>query len=99
MAIKFDILLSRVVNAPAPIIFLDTCSILDIIRCGFRENIDSQEIMASRRLISVRDGLWLVTCQTVEMEWLDNNGILADFTAVDARYVSSLSWAVHHVGI
>ncbi|MEA5618537.1 PIN domain-containing protein [Cronbergia sp. UHCC 0137] len=65
-----------IISAPAPVLFLDTCIILDIIRSPFRDNISTNEISASLELISKAQlnnhSVWLVTNEIVYTEWKQN---------------------------
>jgi len=65
-----------IISAPAPVLFLDTCIILDIIRSPFRDNISTNEISASLELINKSQlnnpSVWLVTNQIVYTEWKEN---------------------------
>ncbi|QYX31153.1 PIN domain-containing protein [Sphaerospermopsis torques-reginae] len=65
-----------IISAPAPVLFLDTCIILDIIRSPFRDNISTNEISASLKLIRKAQAnnrnLWLVTNEIVYTEWKEN---------------------------
>ncbi|MFM6040019.1 MAG: PIN domain-containing protein [Sphaerospermopsis kisseleviana] len=65
-----------IISAPAPVLFLDTCIILDIIRSPFRDNICTNEISASLELIRKAEAnnrsVWLVTNEIVYTEWKEN---------------------------
>ncbi|MBD2294995.1 hypothetical protein H6G06_16275 [Anabaena sphaerica FACHB-251] len=65
-----------IISAPAPVLFLDTCTILDIIRSPFRDNISTNEISASLELINKSKlnnrSVWLVTNEIVYTEWKEN---------------------------
>ncbi|MFM6024376.1 MAG: PIN domain-containing protein [Dolichospermum sp.] len=65
-----------IISAPAPVLFLDTCIILDIIRSPFRDNISTNEISASLELINKSQlnnrSVWLVTNEIVYTEWKEN---------------------------
>ncbi|MFN7526380.1 MAG: PIN domain-containing protein [Dolichospermum sp.] len=65
-----------IISAPAPVLFLDTCIILDIIRSPFRDNISTNEISASLELIRKTEAnnrsVWLVTNEIVYTEWKEN---------------------------
>jgi hypothetical protein len=69
--------LSRVILAsPAPVILLDTCSVLDIIRAGGRERCPPGLIPAALEMIDTASksapGLWIVVAELVQSEWNDN---------------------------
>lgn len=63
----------KILSKPAPVLFLDTCAILDVIRAPVRENIKSGVLTASHDLIkkSTKDppGLWIVITSVVYSEW------------------------------
>ncbi|MFN7658712.1 MAG: PIN domain-containing protein, partial [Dolichospermum sp.] len=72
-----------IISAPAPVLFLDTCIILDIIRSPFRDKISTNnneistnEISASLELIRKTEAnnrsVWLVTNEIVYTEWKEN---------------------------
>ncbi|TAE60880.1 MAG: hypothetical protein EAZ76_05450 [Nostocales cyanobacterium] len=65
-----------IISAPAPVLFLDTCIILDIIRSPFRDKISTNEISASLELIrkaqANNHSVWLVTNEIVYTEWKEN---------------------------
>jgi len=62
---------------PAPLLLLDTCAILDILRVPFRDHLDPKIIEATKMLISRAitpppHHLWVVISDLVEMEWQSN---------------------------
>ncbi len=69
-----DELTSNILHYPAPVIFLDTCIILDIIRVLHREEIDKKILESAKNLIrrSKTANLWLITSEIVEIEWNNN---------------------------
>jgi hypothetical protein len=66
----------RIIQAPAPILFIDTCIFLDVLRTPFRDNISSDGIATALKLIELTENtppnVWLVTNETVRGEWHDN---------------------------
>ncbi|GAM08378.1 hypothetical protein OR1_00649 [Geobacter sp. OR-1] len=76
MFIDIEELSAAIVTKPAPVLFLDTCTILDVIRAPYRESIAVEEINAAKNLIQLSEqslpGVWLVTNETVHGEWLAN---------------------------
>ncbi|OQY58001.1 MAG: hypothetical protein B6245_14110 [Desulfobacteraceae bacterium 4572_88] len=71
-----DEIISDILNHPAPVIFLDTCIILDIIRALYREKIDIKIVVSAKELI-IRSqaepaGIWLLISEIVETEWNNN---------------------------
>jgi len=71
-----DELISNILRDPAPIIFLDTCVILDIIRVLYREKVDNRILKSAKDLIRRSKiepkKLWLLTSEIVEIEWNNN---------------------------
>ena len=70
---------NRILAAPAPVLCLDTCALLDIIRvpARFHENkISVNIITAAFELISKAStnppDLWILILELVEKEWLEN---------------------------
>lgn len=60
-------------NSPAPVVFVDTCIFLDIVRAPIREKI-SADIATHTQELCTRSkesppSLWLVTSETVRDEW------------------------------
>ena len=69
--------LSRVIlGSPAPVLLLDTSSVLDIIRAGGRERCPPGLIPAALEMIGIASksppGLWIVAAELVQSEWNDN---------------------------
>lgn len=68
---------------PLPILYLDTCIYLDIVRSPIRDYIDADSVRIAQSLLEranpVARSLWLVTSATVEAEWADNiNSVLEE---------------------
>lgn len=76
MPISYADACSAILGEPSPMLYLDTCVFLDIVRSPVRDSIgsDSAKVAQSliRRSASNPRSLWLVTSATVEMEWQDN---------------------------
>jgi len=76
MFIDVDEVCTAIAAKPAPVLFLDTCTILDVLRAPCRETIAVEEISAAMALISLNGqptpGVWLVTNETVYGEWTAN---------------------------
>lgn len=76
MFIEVDEVCTTITARPAPVLFLDTCTILDVLRAPCRETIAVEEISAAMALIKLNGqptpGVWLVTNETVHGEWADN---------------------------
>jgi len=66
-------LTNRINAHPAPLLFLDTCTILDLIRVPYREELHPNMIGAAKRLLSKTASqppqLWVVVADQVETEW------------------------------
>ena len=66
----------RISNSSAPVLFIDTCIFLDILRSIFRDNIHVDAIAAALSLIKMSESdptkVWLLTNETVHAEWGDN---------------------------
>jgi hypothetical protein len=75
MATPIPLLVNRILTQPAPVLFLDTCALLDIIRVPFRE-VSVNLIVATNDIIlkASTNHLWIVTLALVEKEWRDNAG-------------------------
>ena len=76
MPISYADAFSLIWEKPAPIIYLDTCILLDIVRSPIRDNIDSNSAKLAK-LLTTRSNpnqrtLWLVTSATVKKEWQEN---------------------------
>jgi len=57
MTIFIDVeeLCVAIVTKPAPVLFLDTCTILEVIRAPYRESIAVDEITVAKKLIQLAD--------------------------------------------
>ncbi len=62
----------RIVKLPAPILFLDTCIFLDILRTPYRKNISPDNISSALAISQLADSeppkIWLITNETVHGE-------------------------------
>ena len=70
----------RIIASPAPVLFIDTCSLLDLIRVPFRERSAkkvSQVLDAAMNLIALSQksvsGLWVVGPPVVLDEWTEHS--------------------------
>src|ERR1017187_1511789 len=82
-----DALATRIMAAPAPVVFPDTCSILDVIRSVFRLGMQGDVVSATRRLTNrarqVPGSIWIAIPQQIEREWNDNSQkVKGELTAV-----------------
>ena len=64
-------ILKIVIDNPKPVIFIDTCALLDIVRAPIREDIPAENIAASIDLYNSKD-IWLIASEIVTTEWNDN---------------------------
>lgn len=71
-----ETLSSHILSAPAPALFLDTCTILDVVRAPSREHVPIWEIESALELIRLAGmappQVWLIACETIFGEWRDN---------------------------
>ena len=76
MFLSLEDICNRIIQAPAPILFMDTCIFLDVLRTPFRDNISTEGIATTLKLIELTEktppNVWLVTNETVKGEWDDN---------------------------
>uniref|UniRef100_UPI001178C83F hypothetical protein n=1 Tax=Crenothrix polyspora TaxID=360316 RepID=UPI001178C83F len=76
MFLASEELSQRICNSPAPILFLDTCIFLDILRSTFRDNISVDAIAAALSLIKISENslgkVWMLTNEMVCGEWAEN---------------------------
>jgi len=80
--------LTNQINAhPTPLLFLDTCAILDLIRVPYRDGLPLDMIDATKRLllkaISQPPQLWVVIADQVEKEWQDHERRVSDELKVE----------------
>jgi hypothetical protein len=73
MAKRILDLCEEILGAPAPVVMLDACATLDIIRAPLRENVPPGVIVAARNLVvkatATPKTAWIVASQTVIGEW------------------------------
>jgi hypothetical protein len=66
----------RICNSSAPILFIDTCIFLDILRSPYRDNIHVEAISSALSLIKMSESnpckVWLLTNEMVQSEWREN---------------------------
>lgn len=66
----------RILEFSAPIIFIDTCIFLDILRSPYRDNISVDAIASALNLIKMSESnprkVWLLTNEMVHGEWGEN---------------------------
>ncbi|RKZ93071.1 MAG: hypothetical protein DRR19_02345 [Candidatus Parabeggiatoa sp. nov. 1] len=76
MAIPIQSVVNRLLIQPAPILFLDTCAFLDIMRVPFRDEISFNIIAAAHEILSKAEAskpaLCIVIIELIEEEWLEN---------------------------
>lgn len=64
-------ILKMVIDNPKPIIFIDTCALLDIVRAPIREDIPAENISTSIDLYNSKN-IWLIASEIVTTEWNEN---------------------------
>jgi hypothetical protein len=66
----------HIISNPAPVLFLDTCIFLDILRASYREDVSVNAISVAISLIKISKEnpakVWLLTNELVSREWNDN---------------------------
>lgn len=76
MPISYTGACAQICAAPAPILFIDTCLFLDVLRAPVRENVSADSAKFSNELCARANAsprlVWLVTSETVVQEWQDN---------------------------
>jgi hypothetical protein len=74
MNFSVDNVVTKILSDPKPIIFWDTCSLLDIIRVPFRENIQSDILSSSVKILEkIENGqLFSIVNYFVELEYNDH---------------------------
>ena len=100
MYLNLNGVVNRILAAPAPVLCLDTCALLDIIRVPirFRENkISVNVITTAFELISKAStnppDLWILILELVEKEWLENASTV--HTDLE-KHLNSLHYALDH---
>lgn len=68
--------LTLLISNPAPVLFIDTCVFLDIVRAPIRKNIKAESIKCAQdlriRSSKTPPSLWLIISETVQEEWYAN---------------------------
>jgi hypothetical protein len=65
----------KILAAPSPVFFLDTCAILDVVNAGHLETLQAQIIVSANHLLRMAvgpPGIWLVTTIMVQEEFRRN---------------------------
>lgn len=69
-------LVDLIIHDPAPVVLLDTCALLDVIRVPHRDELQLDSIEAAlsleRRAQTVPRGAWLIAAELVETEWANS---------------------------
>ncbi|NQZ51858.1 MAG: DUF4935 domain-containing protein [Moritella sp.] len=60
-----------IINDPKPVMFIDTCVFLDIVRVCARDNSNVNTITSAHKLIDM-NSVWIVISEIVESEWKEN---------------------------
>ena len=70
---RYDDALLKFQQEPATVLYLDTCILLDIIRSPIRDTIAAESVQFAKFLLERSNhkpkSLWLVTSETVALEW------------------------------
>ena len=77
MAVDITSIVNSILADPKPVIMFDTCALLDIIRCGSRDNISPEVITSAIELVNSSDK-WLLACNVVEVEWNNNVSLVEE---------------------
>jgi hypothetical protein len=69
-----EVLAERIRSAPAPVLFLDTCTILDVVRAAHPDySVREEEVSSALELVKMvgasRPEVWLITSETIVDEW------------------------------
>lgn len=76
MAKQIPGLCQEIIREPAPVVMVDTCAVLDIIRTPIRDKIPSDVVLAARELVERAQrqprALWVIATETVVKEWEDH---------------------------
>lgn len=79
----------RIIAAPAPVLFPDTCALLDLMRDPTRENFSADQVVSAKRLLQLAQyrprALWIPITHQVWLERLDNQAIIRDEAALRLR--------------
>ena len=82
---------------PAPVLFLDTCAVLDVLRVASERDSQPDRIIAAAENVAAKANsspraLWLLSTSTIDIEWRDNvervvEGVVAHIARVDRSLV------------
>ncbi|EMY0608943.1 PIN domain-containing protein [Citrobacter freundii] len=74
MTSSLEHVINEIVRSTAPVLFIDTCIYLDVIRSPIRTNISKDTAKWAKILTgkAKEKVFWLVTCKTIQDEWQDN---------------------------
>jgi hypothetical protein len=76
---------SKICQDIKPVLLLDTCALLDIVRTPVRENIPAEIVSSAIKLISTRQEVWLIACEVIDTEWKKHIDEVAISTANDIK--------------
>jgi hypothetical protein len=109
MAKSIEDVATAILSAPAPLLLLDTCALLDIIRFAHPDrdlqskNLVSAAITISQRAQAQPRGLWTCAAQQVEKEWSEHcDSVAADVTRKHQdleRRLARIGTAAQTIGI
>lgn len=76
MPISYGEACSLLSDNPAPVVFIDTCVLLDLVRAPIRESLSAETSNHARdmraRVATTHRTMWLITSETVQTEWNEN---------------------------
>jgi hypothetical protein len=92
-AITYTAACSLLAASPAPVLFVDTCIFLDIVRAPIRELISAESAKFAQNLCARSSGnprsLWLVTSETAWTEWNENIAEVVNEVEREIRRIES----------
>src|SRR5258708_5063639 len=87
----------RILAGPAPVLFLDTCAVLDVLRVASDRDSTPDRLIPAAQEVATRayppgHKLWLIASDLIDLEWRDNfQTVLANAEAHIARTDRSLA--------
>jgi hypothetical protein len=95
-SVTIDEVQDRILAQPVPLLFLDTCALLDVVRVGLERESSPHRIIPAAEQVAAKAGssppeLWLLSAAIFDVEWKDNlQGVLDSVVAHIARVDRSL---------
>lgn len=79
MFIEIEKASNRILSHEKPVLFIDTCSILNVFNSLHQSNLSETYVLQARALMQHHEkDVWLTTSQTVYEEWVDNVDSVTD---------------------